>query len=496
MTPTGAILSPGLGWCLVGLFSLAWVSLGIIWGRGNETLVHHMLAGRNVGLALGTATAVATWVTSNTTMLAPQFALQMGVWGMLAYSTACVGLFMFAPMARRIRALMPQGFTSGEFIRLRYGRGAWLIFLGISLFYAFTWMISMGMAGGLLLQALSGIPYLWGMSVILFVCTAYTIFGGLKAVIGTDFIQSAIILVGVVVVGFAVINTTSMTTVYDHIARERPALLDVFLPAAMMAIFNNLLFGLGEVMHSNVWWSRAFAMRPDVGHRAYTLAGVLWLPIPVAAGFVALAAPALGINVPQVNMVAPLVAANLLGTFGAVAVFVVVFASIASSIDSLLAATSDLVVKDILGELVWPGANDKQLQTKVPWVIGLLGVVTWLACSVQSSDLASVLFRAGPLVASAIWPILAGLYRPEANATGASWAMVLGSASGLVAYTTLGWYTAALVGTFVSMVVVVASMKLAPASFDWRRLNPAGAHPMERSPLKTRTEEVRGGALS
>src|SRR5690606_19388953 len=146
-------------------------------------------------------------------------------------------------------------------------------------------------------------------------------FGGLKAVIGTDFIQSAIILVGVVVVGFAVINTTSMTTVYDHIARERPALLDVFLPAAMMAIFNNLLFGLGEVMHSNVWWSRAFAMRPDVGHRAYTLAGVLWLPIPVAAGFVALAAPALGINVPQVNMVAPLVAANLLGTFGAVAVF-------------------------------------------------------------------------------------------------------------------------------------------------------------------------------
>jgi urea-proton symporter len=80
-----------------------------------------MLAGRNVGLALGTATAVATWVTSNTTMLAPQFALQMGIWGMLAYSTASIGLFLFAPMARRIRELMPEGYTSAEFVRLRYG---------------------------------------------------------------------------------------------------------------------------------------------------------------------------------------------------------------------------------------------------------------------------------------------------------------------------------------------------------------------------------------
>ena len=54
-------------------------------------------------------------------MLAPQFALQMGIWGMLAYSTASIGLFLFAPMARRIRELMPEGYTSAEFVRLRYG---------------------------------------------------------------------------------------------------------------------------------------------------------------------------------------------------------------------------------------------------------------------------------------------------------------------------------------------------------------------------------------
>ena len=92
-----------------------------MWGRRAKTYDGYAVAGRNVGLALGTATAVATWITSNTTMLAPQFALQLGIWGALAYSTASFGLFAFAPMSGRIRQVMPEGYTAVEFIRGRYG---------------------------------------------------------------------------------------------------------------------------------------------------------------------------------------------------------------------------------------------------------------------------------------------------------------------------------------------------------------------------------------
>jgi Na+/proline symporter len=113
------ILPESTAWILLAVFSVLWVALGYYWGRKADSLSGFMLAGRNVGLALGAATAVATWVTSNTTMLAPQFALQMGIWGMLAYSTASIGLFLFAPMAQRIKALMPRGYTSAEFVRLR-----------------------------------------------------------------------------------------------------------------------------------------------------------------------------------------------------------------------------------------------------------------------------------------------------------------------------------------------------------------------------------------
>ncbi|MCB0317082.1 MAG: urea transporter, partial [Calditrichaeota bacterium] len=82
-----AVLSPTIGWILLSLLGILWIVLGIYWGRKAKNVEGYMLAGRNVGLALGAATAMATWVTSNTTMLAPQFALQLGVWGMLAYST-------------------------------------------------------------------------------------------------------------------------------------------------------------------------------------------------------------------------------------------------------------------------------------------------------------------------------------------------------------------------------------------------------------------------
>ena len=73
------MLDPATGWSILALFSLVWIFLGWFWGRKAKALDDFMLAGRNVGMALGVATAMATWVTSNTTMAAPQLAFQMGI---------------------------------------------------------------------------------------------------------------------------------------------------------------------------------------------------------------------------------------------------------------------------------------------------------------------------------------------------------------------------------------------------------------------------------
>ena len=365
---------------------------------------------------------------------------------------------------------MPNGYTSGDFIRLRYGKIVWKVFLVISIFYGFTWLVSMGMAGGILMKAIAGIPYQVGMTVILFVCVAYTLFGGLYAVIGTDFIQSVIIMIGIVVLGIGVLNYIDFDQVYQHLESDKPMLINVLLPATIMAVFNNLLFGLGEIFHSNVWWSRAFAMREGVGQKAYNLAGFMWLPIPIAAGFIALTGGAINLNVTSPDMVGPQVASFILGKAGAVVVFAVFFCSLASSIDSLLAATSDLLTEDIYRKMIHKTASEKTVRKASKYIIIGLGLAAWGVCMPRIGTLATVLFFAGPMVGSTIWPIVTGLYWKKANTQGALWGMVIGSICGLIAYNQIGWYTASLIGATVSMIVVLIFTKFSKVSFSWEEL--------------------------
>ena len=51
------LLSPGIAWALVVVFAVLWIALGVAWGRGGKgDADDYMLAGRNIGLALSTAT--------------------------------------------------------------------------------------------------------------------------------------------------------------------------------------------------------------------------------------------------------------------------------------------------------------------------------------------------------------------------------------------------------------------------------------------------------
>ncbi len=455
---------------ILALFGILWVSFGWWLGRSNRTADDFMLAGRNVGLAMASATAMATWITSNTTLVAPQLTYQFGIWGMIGYSMAALGLILFAPMAQRIKQLMPQGYTCGDFIRIRFGRPAWYVFLVVSFFYAIGWLVSLGMAGGILLQALSGLNYIVGMTTILAVCVAYTLFGGLRAVIATDFIQTLIILVGVLVIAFVCLRDVGLETIYQSVSVQQPQLLNLLFPAAIMFLFNNIFFGIGEIFHSNVWWSRAFAFRAGIGKRAYLIAGLLWLPIPIVTGFIALAAPALGVFPPSPDMVGPLVAAQLLGDIGAVVVFIVVFAALASSLDSLLAASSDLLTEDIYKGLINPGVSKQKLLIISRRTVLLLGVATWLLCLPRMTTLGALLNFTGAFVASTIWPITFGLFHTRLNGTTAALAMALGTLCGLLAYFQIGFYVAALFSCLTSFLVCGIGLWRSDARFEWRLL--------------------------
>jgi Na+/proline symporter len=170
-------------------------------------------------------------------------------------------------------------------------------------------------------------------------------------------------------------------------------------------------------------------------------------------------------------MVGPLVAANVLGQAGSVVVFAVFFCSLASSIDSLLASTSDLITEDIYKKMFNPTAGEKKLRKISAGIIITLGLLAWAVCMPRIGTLATVLFFAGPMVGSTIWPIATGLFWKKANSKGALLGMLIGTTVGLFAYFYVGWYTASLCGAGVSMIVVVICTYAFPDNFEWGQLN-------------------------
>mgnify|MGYP002630759893 CR=1 FL=1 len=135
-----------------------------------------------------------------------------------------------------------------------------------------------------------------------------------------------------------------------------------------------------------------------------------------------------------------------------------------------LAGTSDLITKEIVQKVFCPNLSDAQVRRSATLVTIGLGICTWMICLPRVGTLATVLFFAGPLVGSTIWPIILGLYHERAESRGAFWAMVLGSGAGLWAYFTLGWFTASLIGTAVSMLVALGALARSEGVFEWRRL--------------------------
>ncbi|MCI0413138.1 urea transporter [bacterium] len=464
-------VSPQLSYLIIIFFSALWIGLGLWWSRRIRTTEDYLFAGRNVGLAFGTATVIATWCTGQTTMAAPELVYNVGIWGMFGFALGSFGLLFFAPLSKRIRTLMPRGFTSGDFVRLRYDRKTWALFLVISTVYFIGWLITQGMGAGLVLQAVSGIHYRAGMIVIVSVCTIYVLFGGMKAIIGTDFIQAILILALLLTLAVLVYSKIGFESIYEGLLTSTPDRLNLLLPVGLLYAWNTCLFSIGEIFHSNVWWARAYSFRPDVNKKAFVLGGLSWMTIPFVTGSLGFVALAQGYEVPHVNMIFPIVAGKILGVAGGVLVLIIIFCALASTIDSLLGATADLLVQDVYRVMINRNANDEEMRKASRWIVVGLGLLTIALAWNYVTTMALLLLFTGAMVGSTIWPIATGLYWKSASRHGAFWGMLIGSAAGLWTYFAIAPYAAALIGAAVSAIIVVVFARLNPEKFDYNRLN-------------------------
>ena len=181
---------------LVIIISLVFTFLGLIYSKKYQGLNNYLTANRNLGFfPLSTslvASALGAWI-----LFGPASAATWGGIGAVvgyALGTAFPMIFLIY-LGKKIRSEFPQGSTLIEFLRKRFRKSLFKLILLMIIFYMFVFLCAEVTAVSILINYISGTSLWVTASIILIATLTYTLYGGLRASIFTDIVQSVIILV-------------------------------------------------------------------------------------------------------------------------------------------------------------------------------------------------------------------------------------------------------------------------------------------------------------
>ena len=351
----------------------------------------------------------------------------------------------FLPIYRKLGL-----FTLSEYLGRRYDDRSRTLYSVILLVVALVQLTAAFYIGsrslGLLLYGtVLEIGYVAGVVALALITGAYTIVGGLKAVIYTDVIQSVLLLLSgilIAVLTFAQPEVGGWAGMREHdLARSlADQKMHLYLPSGHPDLpWSGALTGL-LILHCFYWSTnqtivqRALAARSDWDARTgIVVAGFLKLTIPffAIAGGVA-AAQLFEMRMPErvidpdaatpelIRLVVPmgfgLVGLVMAGLIGA----------ILSSIDSLVNSASTLVTFDLYKKYVRPQATDAECLRVGKWVLaGLLSVSAVLALVTYDPAGAGNFFlrvssQAGHFTPGLVVAFAFGMFWPGATARGSA----------------------------------------------------------------------------
>ena len=458
---------------ILGL-GVLFIAVGYYLSRSVRTADQFILGTGRLGVAFGSASILAFWITGNTTLAAPEAAYTMGILGALGYGfLGGVAVMLFAPIARRIHEVIPHGRTVGDFYVARFGNRNYFVFLFFLLIYVFGILVTQGIGGGVILEQVFGIPYLLAVVLSFVIVIGYSMLGGFQSVTGVAFFQIVLILIAVAGVVPYVFFSQGASNVYQGMLQNSPELLDLTLPAGLLFVFGGAMLGVGEVFMDNTFWQRAYAVRRDRLALTFLVSGLGWAFVPLAVSTLAFIALAEGIQPAQVNQVAPQVAQQLGGNFATYMFLVVVWSAILSTAAAALNALSSLILNDLvprfradLGE-----REQKRYGAIITVVIGVIGLLLTLP---QFTSMLQMLIFIGVINAAFIYPIALGLFWRRVTPAAALAAGVVSPIVGYIVYFTVGPIQGIIASGWVSLVLCVGLSLASRTEYDWSILHNYG----------------------
>lgn len=292
------------------------------------------------------------------------FAQSHYMWG--AIPALLLLCYVLLPLYRRKKI-----FTLSQFLGMRYGESSRILYSGIVLI-----LIAIQLAAGLYIGSRSLLPfaadlgwdrigYTEGVLLLAAFSTVYTWFGGLKAVVYTDVIQSVLILIAGLLLAYLTLNHPAVGG-WEGLWNKESALgipdqrMPLFLPSDHSALpWTGALTGL-FFLHAFYWGTNQYVVQRTLGAktlreaRAGVLAdGFLTLLIPFFTVLTGVAAYHLWRSFPNFGSVDPDEAFSRLVSvvvpsgygFGGI-ILAGLLGAILSSVDSMLNSASTLFTVD------------------------------------------------------------------------------------------------------------------------------------------------------
>lgn len=266
----------------IGLYLLLNILVGIWAARRVKTTTDFLLAGRQLPFYMSTAVVFATWFGSETVLGASAEFAENGLLGVIedpfgaAFCLIIVGLF-FARKLYRLNLL-----TFGDFYRRYYNRTTELVASFFLIISYFGWIAAQLVALGILLNLISGISLTSGILLGTVVVVIYTYLGGMWSVSVTDFLQTLMIIGGLI---FVTVTITSKTPL-DKLLKAAPPDFFNFSPSstASPATWLNYIalwitIGLGSVPQQDVFQRVMSAKTERIAVYSSLTAAVLYLTI-------------------------------------------------------------------------------------------------------------------------------------------------------------------------------------------------------------------------
>ncbi len=420
----------------IGAYLLLTLFIGYWASRRIKSSADFVVAGRKLPLLIAGSALFATWFGSETIMGASSEFVEHGVIGIIedpfgaALCLILVGLFFARPLYRM------NILTFNDYFRIRFSRRVeWVSALFMVPSY-FGWIAAQLVAMAIILQVLAGIPIIGGIWICTIIVVIYTYIGGMWAVSITDFLQTMVIIAGLL---FLALELFAQVGSLEKLTAATPEGFFDFWPerdlnSILAYVAAWITIGLGSIPQQDVFQRTMSAKNEKTAVRAAYMGGFMYLTIGSLPLFIGLCSTVL---YPELHaggdpqMILPQVVLQHSGLAMQAIFFGAILSAILSTTSGAILAPASVIGENLL-KPNFPQWNDKQFLQAIRFSVVGVAVASALMAMMKANIYELVSQSSALSLVSLFVPLVAGLYWKKATARGAMVSMIAGMATWIV----------------------------------------------------------------